>query len=248
MEPRILLWDIETSPCEGYFWGPSWNTTISYEQIKTHAKVIMVSYKWAGEDKVHNIKWPSAKGRNDKYVLKKFSKVLQKADLSVFHNGDKFDLPWINGQLLRYRLPPIDEVLTEDTYKLAKKKFRLPSYKLDDLGDYLGVGRKVPTGGLKLWIRIMEGDNEALKEMETYCNGDVQLLESVWYELTPYTKRKYGLYGPNVCNDCGHDGFRHNKTWHTVAGSERVSIKCTNKKCGSHRTVSGAAYRRLLGE
>jgi hypothetical protein len=37
----------------------------------------------------------------------------------------------------------------------AKKYLRLPSYSLDDMGDYLGLGRKMHHDGFELWKKCM---------------------------------------------------------------------------------------------
>ena len=86
---RRLFFDIETSPCLGWFWRPSYNTTINPNQIIEYAKVICISYMWEGDTKVHNLSW--TKDQCDKKMIEDFIKVMNKADEIVAHNGDRFN-------------------------------------------------------------------------------------------------------------------------------------------------------------
>lgn len=247
--PRILYFDIETTPCVGWFWRPGYNQTITHEQLLEPAKIIMISYKWAGEETVHNLRWSSAKRQCDKKLLKDFSKIYNSADLVVYHNGDKFDLPWVNTRLLYHDLPRLDPVPSEDTLKLIRPKFNFPSNRLDAVGAYLGVGRKLRTGGIDLWKDVVFGkDQEALEFMAEYCDQDVLLLEEVHKKIVPHTNRKESFFGPGMshCRECGSDSYHHNRTRYTKAGNPRVTVKCNN--CHSCRTMAQSVYDKLVEE
>ena len=43
--PKILVLDIETAPCLGYFWN-IWNTNIGISQIVNTSKMICFAAKW----------------------------------------------------------------------------------------------------------------------------------------------------------------------------------------------------------
>ena len=112
-------------------------------------------------------------------------------------------------------LPPLPIVQVIDTLEIAKKKFRFPSNKLDSLAAYLGIGRKVETGGIELWVKVQQGDEKALENMVEYCEGDVDLLVDVFLAL-----RSRGLvsgfnaalyYNDDVtrCRACGHTEFEY---------------------------------------
>ena len=87
---KRLFYDIETSPMVCYSWRIGWNLTLSHSNIIDNWKIICVSYKWEGSDKVYNLKWD--KNQDDKTLLEKFVKVLNQADEIVAHNGDRFDI------------------------------------------------------------------------------------------------------------------------------------------------------------
>ena len=75
-----------------------------------------------------------------------------------------------------------------DTLKMARRSFKFDSNKLDQLGRYLGLGRKVQTGGMDLWFYCMAGKMSAWKLMVKYCKQDVVLLEEVYLKLRPWDK------------------------------------------------------------
>ncbi|MGH7867674.1 MAG: hypothetical protein ACREP9_08610 [Candidatus Dormibacteraceae bacterium] len=77
------------------------------------------------------------------------------------HNGDYFDIPWVKGRLLFHGLPPMRPIPTIDTKALASRHFYLNSNRLDYLGQYLGVGKKIKTD-YDLWLDCMNGDEKAL--------------------------------------------------------------------------------------
>ena len=185
-KPKILIADIETSPNVGYFWRPGNKVSIAHDNIVEERKVICVSYKYLGEDKVYSLKWNSK--RDDKKLVAKFSDILSKADVVVFHNGDAFDIKWIKGRVLAHGLPPLTNVVSIDTLKLSRANFNLNSHKLDYLSHYLGSEGKLETN-FKLWKDVMSGDRKALAYMVEYCEKDVVELEKVFTEIMPYCDR-----------------------------------------------------------
>ena len=144
---KRLFWDIETTPCIGYFWRPSYRTSISYDNILEQAKIICISYKWQDEDEVHTLVWD---GKDDKKLVKAFAKELKKSDDAVAHNGDRFALPWVKTSCLVHGVAFPAKITTPDTLKRARGNFRFPSNRLNDIGEYLGLGKKLDTGGFGL--------------------------------------------------------------------------------------------------
>ena len=55
----------------------------------------------------------------------------------VAHNGDRFDIPWINTRCLYHRLDPLPKVKILDTYKECKNAFYLNSNRLDYVSQYI---------------------------------------------------------------------------------------------------------------
>jgi hypothetical protein len=87
--------------------------------------------------------------------------------------------------MLTQGLPPLPPVLSIDTLRVARSQFLLNANNLNYLGNLLGVGRKKPTAN-GLWLRVLAGDQKAIREMVDYNKGDVELLERVFLKLQPY--------------------------------------------------------------
>ena len=231
---KRLFFDIETSPNIGLFWKPGYKLSIGYENITGERAIICISYKWAG-DKLHNLTWD--KDKNDKNMLEKFIKVVNKADEIVAHNGDKFDVKWLRTRCIKFGIAMNPDIQTIDTLKLARSKFTFNSNRLDYIAKYLGVGEKQETGGLNLWKDITINNNRrSLRKMVEYCDNDVVILEKVWDKLNEYVPAKTSI--GRVYSDCPECGSEHtviNKYRVSAAGMKRVSLRCTD--CGKYHTI-----------
>ena len=78
-------------------------------------------------------------------------------------------------RFLYHKLPPPSPFKSIDTVKVARRYFNMNSNKLDDIGRYLGLGRKVVHTGWDLWKRCFNGDRSAWQEMISYNTQDVVL-------------------------------------------------------------------------
>lgn len=245
-EPKILFYDIETSYGLAKAWRPGWKVKLTQDNFITVPKIICISYKWNYEDTVHTVRWDS--NQDDKLLLELFIPELNKADFIVAHNGDKFDLPWIKTRALANDLEMHPKYKTVDTLKIARYKHRFLSNRLDDIGEYLKLGRKIKVD-FALWDRvILEKSEKALKEMIKYCEQDVLLLEKVYNKLS-----KQEL--PVV-----HNGVLQGSTKNTspYTGKSNVElVKTTTSKSGTVKhlmkdlntnkyfELSDSAYRKL---
>jgi DNA polymerase elongation subunit (family B) len=111
---RILDFDIETVAAG--FADPDW----------VPQKVTCVAWSWVGSDTVESTVCGPAGifGKPGKRVqmLKPFLKELAKADVVTGHNITRFDLPVLNAEVMRLRLPVLGAVRVQDTMKLARSK------------------------------------------------------------------------------------------------------------------------------
>lgn len=188
---KILFLDIETAPSLGWVWEKYQTNVIDF---KSNWYVLSYAYKWAHESEVHAvglIDYPGYKRdrENDKQLMKDLWKLMDEADVIIAHNGDSFDLPKINTRFVTHGLTPPTPYKTVDTLRIARKVFAFESNKLDDLGRYLGVGRKLPHTGFHLWRGCMEGDPESWVTMKQYNAHDIELLEKVYYIVRAWDKR-----------------------------------------------------------
>ncbi len=169
--PKILLFDIETSPSLGYVWTLFETNVI---KVKQPWSLLCFSYKWLGDKTTKVVSLPQfstykKNPRNDYEVTKKLHELFELADVIIGHNGDKFDIRKVNAKLIEHGFLPPSPYKTIDTLKIARKYFKFDSNRLNDLGELLGLGRKVETGGFTLWEKCINGDLKAWNKMEKYC-------------------------------------------------------------------------------
>jgi len=211
-KPKIMFYDLETSPNVGMFWRPGHKVSLTHDNILQERRIICVAYKFQGQKKVHQIRWD--KNQCDKKLVEKFGEILRSVDVAIGHNGDAFDLKWVKGRALYHGLPPITNVQTIDTLKLVRQNFNLNSARLDYLAQYLFEDKKLSTD-YGLWKKVMLGDKKALNYMVKYCKKDVVLLEEVYEKLLPYCDRtpvNLGILQGKTRDDCpmcGSQGIKY---------------------------------------
>lgn len=230
---RRLYVDLETCPMIAYTWRVGNRISLSHDNIIADPRIICIGYKWeAGPVKA--LTWD--KDKCDKAMLSQFMKVLLEADEVIAHNGDRFDVPWIRTRCAFHRIHIPHQLPTVDTLKQARSGFRFPSNRLDYLGKYMGVGRKVETGGFGLWKSVMDGDRKALRDMVEYCKRDVELLQEVHHTLYAYAKPTthvgvaVGGY-KHWCPSCGSDNVKSNAS-RRVSPQGVVKVQMMCKECG----------------
>jgi len=118
-------------------------------------------------------------------LLAELWKLLDAADIVCAHNGDRFDLRFSNSRLLVHGFGPYSNK-SIDTLKIARKHFKFGSNKLDDLGNYLGVGRKLFTLSRDTLLGAVAGNRRCWADLKKYNAQDVLLLERVCLKLRPW--------------------------------------------------------------
>jgi len=197
-----LLLDIETAPFLSYIWS-LWKELGNTSMMVKEWYVLCWSAKWLGEKKMFTGR---VVGDNDKSCLLKLRKLLDQCDIVLAQNGDEFDIKKIYTRFIFHSIPPPSPFRTIDTLKIARKKFSFTSNRLDDLGKFLGLGKKMNTGGFQLWRDVISGSRKALDKMIRYCKNDVILLEKIYLKMRPYIDYHphLGILGSkNSCHNCG---------------------------------------------
>ena len=244
---KRLFFDIETSPNVVYSWRIGYNLVITPDNIIDERKIICISYKWENDDKIHTLTWD--KNQCDKKMLSKFIEVANQADELIAHNGDRFDIKWIRTRCIFHRVPMFPHYRTLDTLKKAKSGFNFNSNKLDYIAQFLGVGAKVKHSGFDMWIKVMKGDADAMKEMVHYCEGDIIVLEDVFLTMQNYIKPNThaGVLGNNLkysCNCCGSENVELLKNNVTTMGTIKRLMSCLS--CGNAYEISNGSYMNYL--
>lgn len=242
---KRLFFDIETSPNVVYSWNIGYKLNIDYNNIIKERAIICICYKWEGENKVYYLKWNKG---DDKKMIYDFFKVIEQADEVIGHNSDKFDIKWFKSRAIFHGIKNMPEFKSIDTLKLSRKHFKFNSNRLDYIGQYLGLGRKVDTGGFDLWKSIIADNNTtAMNKMIKYCSNDVLLLEKVYKKLEGYSTHKTHigvLRGGDKCS-CPKCGSNHNHSRGLVVsagGIKKHRLQC--QSCGSYFTVSDTVYNK----
>lgn len=205
---RLLAIDIETRPIEARTWG-LWGQNIGINQITNPGGLLCFAAKFHGERKIHfHSEWDDG----EPSMARALYRLLDEADAVMGWNSDKFDIRWIQSQFLKNGMGKPSPFVKVDLMKSVKKQVYLPSYKLDFVAQFLGVGRKVRTGGFDLWADVLASDPKAQGLMRRYNIGDTRLTEQVFDRLNA---KGWVLGLPNGAHDGG--------------------LCCTNPTCRSER-------------
>ncbi len=238
MKPRIYLFDIESSPLKAYVWG-------MYEQnvIKVIQDWHMLSFsvkELGGKQITRTLAdYPNYKRdkSNDKELVRDMWKYFDDADILIAHNGDSFDIKKCYDRFSYWGMKPPSPFKRIDTLKIAKKHFKFTSNKLNDLGEHLGLGKKVRTGGFDLWEACMNGDMKAWRLMKKYNAQDVRLLEKIYEKFLPFMENhpaaKMKPKTDEECDNCGeHYIVRRGFQW--MGGKKYQRTQC--QSCGHWQT------------
>jgi DNA polymerase elongation subunit (family B) len=239
-----LYWDIETSPNVGLFWQSGYKVNISHDSIVQERAIMCICYKWEHQKTVHSLEWDNG---DDKKMIEEFIDILSIADETVAHNGDNFDIKFFNSRVIYHNLVPQRPCNSVDTLKLARKKFRFNSNRLDYLGKYLFEDGKIHTS-FDLWKDILlKNCEKAMRKMVKYCKKDVLLLEKVYQKLCNYDEHKTHVgmlngYDGWSCPECAsidviRDGIR------VMKASKKYRMRC--KCCGRVYQISQANINKF---
>lgn len=225
-KPRILFFDIETSPNLGYTWS-KWEVNV-IEFVKEW-ELLSFAYKWQGDKDVHCLARPDFKDKTELSLVKALHRLLDEADVVVGHNSDQFDNKKAKAKFVEHNLPPVSPFTSIDTKKMAKGSFQFNSNSLNDLGQLLKVGKKLKTGGFELWTGCMAGDKASWKTMKEYNKQDVVLLEKVYNRLKVWDTKHPSFSAmegkTDVCPICGSSNVQ-NRGYSYTRASRKQRKQC----------------------
>ena len=216
---KIILYDLETSRTRVEGYGNRWDFKV-VKFIK-QSELMCYSYKELGESKVHFVSRYDFKTYHE--FVKSLRDLLHSADITIAHNGGSFDDKMANRFFVTEGILPPKPRKTVDTKREAKRWFRFESNKLDDLGDFLGLGRKQTIGYADLEDDFMSGNpsRKTVKLMKEYNDQDVRLLEAIYLRMLPFMSSHPNLGDIDgrdaICPKCGSTslhkrGFNRKRT------------------------------------
>jgi DNA polymerase elongation subunit (family B) len=225
---KMLALDIETKPGTAYFFDV-WNTNIGSEKVITYPEIMAFSAQWRGKKKVL---FYSEYHDGRKEMLTALRDLLDEADLVVTYNGDKFDLPWIEGEFIAEKMTPPSPVLKVDLLKVIRKHSRWVHKNLNTVVKRLLDEEKVAHPGFSLWRDCIEGDPKAWALMKKYAIKDTALLWPLFDELLPWIKMPHPVTDRHglVCRNCGGTHFQRRGMAKTLQG-EYPRYQCQD--CGT---------------
>lgn len=223
--PKILVLDIETRPAKAYVWR-MWDENISPDMLIEPGGMICFGARWLNKRKVHMYsEWE----HGHEEMVKKAHEFIEEADAIVTYNGDRFDLPKLNGEFLLYGLNPPAPPTSIDVLKTVKKMGFVMN-RLAYIGPLLKVGEKIKNEGFPLWKAVMDGDPKAQKRVEKYCKQDVNLLAELYEVIKPYILNHPNLGGGNSCGACGSNNV-HSRGYRLTKHYRTQRLQCQD--CGS---------------
>jgi len=235
----MLYYDIETAPQLAYAWGSGKYDTRPLKVTKPRY-ILSVVYWWEGEEELgigphwvsldQNPKfkpdYPHSKPRPgvDNWVVGELWHLFEKADITVAHNGKRFDTKRTNARLISRGVPPYRPAAQIDTLIEYRKIADFPSNRLAELARELGLEGKYHHSGLDMWWGCMEGDPYWWDEMETYNRQDVVTLRDVYKKVAAWTKPVVNAVG--VARQKG-------TTW-----MNNRPVECPKPGCGGDRLIA----------
>jgi len=235
--PSILILDIETAPAIAAVWG-FWKQNVHMDSVQSDWFCISWAAKWLGEKEVMgDVLTPrEAIKQDDRRIMKSIYDLINKADIVIAHNADKFDIPRLKLRFLVHGFQPPHPFQVIDTLKVWKREFGSLSNKLDYLNAVvLNLERKVETGGMQLWNDCMNGDYVALDHMLEYNKNDVAILEQNYLKIRPWihSHPNMSLYQrETACPNCGSNDIEEQKNVYYFTSVSRFQVyRCNN--CGN---------------
>jgi hypothetical protein len=180
--PKILVFDTETAAATALTFG-RFKVNLSQDNILDNGGWILCAcWRWLGSNVTESIHLTPEEvlNKDDSRIVAKLFELYEQADAVLAHNSLGFDHKVVQTRAVFNGFPPLPQVKVLDTLQLVKKYLKLPSNRLDAIGEFFGLGRKISTGGISLWRKVQEGDEQAMEQMVEYCLQDVDLLYDVY--------------------------------------------------------------------
>lgn len=189
-----------------------WNQNISLGMLRESGYTLCVGAVWKGSKGFIFLR------HDEPDFLENLWMLLDTADAVVTFNGDRFDIPIMNKDLLLGGYTPPSPYHSIDLYKTVKRRFKFPSNKLAYVTGALGLQTKLDSGGFAVWAGCMSGDEKSWDQMRRYNKRDVLIMEPLHDKLIPWmqpypNQMLYNQGCPRCTNgDLAPQGFRYTAT------------------------------------
>ena len=241
--PKILFYDIETTPLKAWVWKTGKQVIRHGQLCKGHNmyKILCITYCWNDDKPAKALKW-DYDNQDCGEMVTKFDELIKQADYTIGKNSDRFDVKQLNTQRLLHGNSGMPEWVkyTDDLEKQMRKYFYLPSYSLDYFSELLGFGGKLKME-MQDWIDIVEQTKDGkakFRKMVEYGLKDTEDTRALWNHCVKHFTPRFNqaMYkGEQVCINCGSPNIQKNGT--------RLSGKTRYQQffCADHGGYAGRA-------
>lgn len=142
--PKILIFDLETSPLIAEMWSP-WGDAIN---ILRESFMLCWSAKWLFEDNIISAHLTPKEivSANDERITKILWSLLDEADIVIAHNLKKFDKKVAQTRFFKHDLKLPSHYSEVDTLAWLRKQFKITYNRLDFVSKvFLGLEGKMET-------------------------------------------------------------------------------------------------------
>lgn len=210
--PKLLTYDIETSPIIAYIWS-LYQNGVGLDNVVQDWNILSYAAKWYNEDDViyDEVDWKSGRMHDDAHLTEGLWKLFDEADFLIGQNSRKFDTKKVQARMILNGIDrPPSTFRQIDILDIAKEKFAFTSRKLAYMTDKLCRTYKKKAHeefpGMSLWVQCLEGNPRAWEVMQEYNKYDILSTEEVFTIFIPWYNKL-----PNF--DLYHDQAFDNKDW-----------------------------------
>ena len=125
---------------------------------------------------------------NDKRLLVDMCKDLRTFTRVIGYYSSRFDLPFVRTRALKHGLdfPIYQEIYHTDLYFVMRNKFKLKSNRLKNCCDFFDISSKDTPFHYQVWLKAMNGDKKALKDILMHNKEDVVSTELLWKKVNNF--------------------------------------------------------------
>lgn len=211
-------------------WGKYEQNVLSYEKER---EILSFAYTWFGSgDKV--ICLTREHMSTDKALVAFLATLLQQADITVAHNGDKFDRKVIKSRMLYWGMKPLKINSSVDTLKVAKSYFSFNGNSLNDLVKHLGIGKKAAHPGFDMWLGCIRGNKKSWARMAYYNKRDVKLLCKLYRRFLPWIENHPSLSRLTNTTGCPSCFSKKIQKYGLRPTTQGVAQRLACMSCGKH--------------
>lgn len=221
VDPKVLVYDVETRPVIALTWAVRGDLYIGPDQILDGGGVLAWSAQWLGSSRVL---FASDHHNGHEAMVRELHGLLESADVVVGFNHERFDNPLVSTEMDALGLPRLMPTPQIDLLKVVRSNFKLPHNTLKYVAARFGLTDKGTNDGWPLWRGcITDADGhpylapvpqgggcvKAWGQMKRYARRDTQVTTELYHYLRAggWIKKHphVGLFGGNLggCPACG---------------------------------------------